>query len=210
MNAVLQPLPRTALDQFRDHKARVGRLHDTLAQFNPLTTERNQLGGAVAHAEVAISAARSTQWPDPQEIARLSVTLDAARAAADRFERKHRDDFARIAQLQRDYAALAATGKQFEAAAILEHAMTAGIESFADSAALWLEGYVEWAACWRAHHLACGRDGPGVPGLSLIVELPIPANAPQTAALQALRSARDLTQRIEARAREITTEIQSA
>ena len=210
MNAVLQPLPRTALDQFRDHKARVGRLHDTLAKFNGLTAEHGQLGGTVAMIEAAVTAAKAARWPDQTELARLSGELGAAQAASDRFERKHRNDLARIVQLQRDYAALSGEGKAFEAAAMLEHAMTTGVESFADSAALWLEGYVEWAACWRAHHLACGRDGPGVPGLSLIVELPIPANAPQTAALQALRSARDLTQRIEARAREITTEIQSA
>ena len=210
MNARPQDVLPSALDNLRAHRVAVARLQGTLAQYNAVTCEHGQLGGTMAMIEAAITAAKAARWPDQTELARLSGELGAAQAASDRFKRKHQTDLARAEQLNREYAAVAAGGKELEAAAILEHAMTSGVESFADSAALWLEGYVEWAACCRAHHLACGRTDPGVPGISFAVKLPVPINSPKSAALDALREPRDLTVRIEARAREILTEIQSA
>ena len=209
MNARAQDVP-SALDLLRDHKARVGRLHDTLAKFNGLTAEHGQLGGTVAMIEAAVTAAKAARWPDQTELARLSGELGAAQAASDRFERKHRDDFARIAQLQRDYSALAGEGKAFEAAAMLEHAMTTGVESFADVAELWFDAYTEWAAVWWAVEVAHGRPDSASAGIPTTVRLPVHLNAPRSAALDSLRLPRDLSGRIEHRARELLAEIQSA
>ena len=210
MNARPQDVLPSALDNLRAHRAAVARLQETLAQYNAVTGERNARGGTVAHAEVAISTAKSERWVDSQEVARLSITLDVARASAEKFERRHRDDFAHAERLQRELGALGSQGMSLTAAALLDHAMTSGVEAFADSAELWIAGYVEWAAAWRACQLAGGNTDPGVPGIPLAVKLSVPVNAPKSAALDALRSPRDLTQRIEQRARELLAEIQAA
>ncbi len=212
MNARAQDVLPSALDRLRAHRAAVTRLHDTLATFNSLTAERNQLGGAMALVEAAITAAKSVRWPDPQEIARLLVEQDKARDAAGKFARRHRDDLARAERLQSEYAVIAGEHAMQEtlAAALLEHAMTEGIAGFADVAELFVAGYIEWAATWRAVEVAHGRTDAASTGIGPIVTFPAPLNAPKSAALATLAAPRDLTQRIEQRAREIAQEIQSA
>jgi hypothetical protein len=210
MNAVAKDVLPSALDRLRAHRATVARVHDAMAQFNGLTGEHSQLGGTVALIEAAINAAKATHWPDPQEIARLLVEQDGARTALDRFTRKHRDALERAAQLNRDLVALASQGAELTAAALVEHAMGAGVESFADVADLYVAGVVEWSACWLAVERAHGRMDAASTGISPFVRLPVPINAPKSAALEALRLPRDLTARIEQRARELLAEIQAA